>query len=213
LLYKHYAKRRPSVSYSFGLFVDGKIKGVCTFGQPGGACLSKGLFGGEYIKSILELNRLFIDDDVTIDCCASFFVAKCIKLLPNNICIVSFADTSMGHVGKVYQACNFLYTGLSAKRTEWTIIGMEHLHSKSIADKAKKGDGRWDDLKEQFGEALTKRDRPRKHRYVYIKASKKIKKEVLKKLKYKIEEYPKGESLRYTVDDSLFNANLQLKFV
>ena len=36
-------------------------------------------------------------------------------------------------------------------------------------------------------------DRPRKHRYLHIMASKKDKKKLLKQLKYQIKPYPKGE--------------------
>ena len=202
ILYKHYAKRRPSISYAYGLIIDNEIKGVCCYGQPGGVCLSKGLFGGEYRKQILELNRLFIDEDVTIYNVASQLVSQSIKMLPSPLCIVSFADTSVGHNGIIYQATNFLYTGLSAKRTEWAIKGMEHLHSKSIADKAKKGGGRWDALKDEYGDRLYKRDRPRKHRYIYIKGNKREKKIMLNKLKYKPIPYPpKKESTRYQVGE------------
>ena len=34
LLYKHYAKRIPSIEYSFGLYNDSILVGVCTFGCP-----------------------------------------------------------------------------------------------------------------------------------------------------------------------------------
>lgn len=177
--------------------------GVCTFGKPGGACLSRGLFGGEYLKNILELNRLFVDDYILkkrIKNLTSFFVSNSIRMLPKPNCIVSFADTSMGHNGTIYMACNFLYTGLSAKRKEWVIEGMEHLHSKSIADKAKKGGGRWEALKAEYGDRLGKRDRPRKHRYVFIHADKKVKKDMLKKLKYKpIKTTYTVEQTRYKV--------------
>jgi len=30
LKYKHYAKRIPSISYAFGLFIKKELKGVCT---------------------------------------------------------------------------------------------------------------------------------------------------------------------------------------
>lgn len=195
LLHKHYAKRLPQISHAFGLYKCSVLIGVCTFGLPGGACLSKGLFGGLYIDRILELNRLVINDNHKN--AASFFVSRCIKLLPSPVCIVSFADTSKGHNGYVYQASNFLYTGRSAKRTEWVIEGMEHLHSKSIADMAKKGDGRWEQLKEKYGERLGKRDRPSKHRYVYLKGNKAQRREMLEHLKYKPQPYPKGENQYY----------------
>ena len=40
-------------------------------------------------------------------------------------------------------------------------------------------------------------DRPRKHRYFYIYANKKDKKEMIKHLAYGIEPYPKGNNKKY----------------
>ena len=48
--------------------------------------------------------------------------------------IVSYADTSLGHHGYIYQATNWIYTGLSAKRKDYKIKGLD-LHSASIFDR------------------------------------------------------------------------------
>jgi len=48
--------------------------------------------------------------------------------------VVSYADTSQNHHGYIYQATNWIYTGLSAKRPDYKIKGLEHLHSASITD-------------------------------------------------------------------------------
>ena len=40
-------------------------------------------------------------------------------------------------------------------------------------------------------------DRPRKHRYIFLVANKKIKKEIIKKMNYKPEPYPKGDNKNY----------------
>ena len=199
VLDKHYAHRLPQMSFVYGLFYETELVGICTFGRPGGACLSKGIFGGEFIKRIWELNRLFLLHNKKNE--ASYFIGQCLKLLPSPSCIVSFADSSVNHAGYVYQATNWIYTGLSAKRTEWVIEGMEHLHSKSIADKAKKGGGRWESLKEQYGDKLGKRDRPSKHRYVYFIGSKKEKREMENLLKYKKKNYPKTKNENYEIKE------------
>ena len=34
IINKHYAKRMCSISYAYGLFIDGQLNGVCTFGFP-----------------------------------------------------------------------------------------------------------------------------------------------------------------------------------
>ena len=49
LLYKHYAKRIPPISYSFGLYTtDLILQGICTFGTPARMLNNGyGCFGGE----------------------------------------------------------------------------------------------------------------------------------------------------------------------
>ena len=60
-----------------------------------------------------------------------FLSIPAFKLLPNPRIVVSYADTEQEHIGVVYQATNFLYTGLSDKRTEWRLRG-SNLHSKTV---------------------------------------------------------------------------------
>lgn len=104
---KHYAKRIPSISYSFGLYNKSKVlKGVCTFGSPcyemeNGNCVFK-----DFNVKTVELNRLIKNDDLEKNV-TSYFVSCCIKLLPKPICIVSYADPNNGHMGYIYQATNF----------------------------------------------------------------------------------------------------------
>ena len=63
LLNRHYAKRLPSISYAFGLFDDGVLVGVCTYGSPASPSLCVGVCGEQYRDKVLELNRLVIDTD------------------------------------------------------------------------------------------------------------------------------------------------------
>lgn len=111
----HYARRSPSISYSYGLFMDGDLEGIVTFGTPSSAPLRSGIAGKEYASNILELNRLCLYSNHYNH--ASFLVSKAIKMLNGNRIIISFADPSQGHSGTVYKAANFIYCGLSAKRT------------------------------------------------------------------------------------------------
>ena len=60
LLYKHYAKRMCSISYSFGLFDGLKCVGVCTFGKPASPFLCLGVCGKDYMDKVYELNRLVV---------------------------------------------------------------------------------------------------------------------------------------------------------
>lgn len=190
LLEKHYAKRIPQIMHSFGLYIDGALKGVVTYGIPASPALCMGICGKEYSDKVLELNRLCLMENNKNE--SSFLVSHSIQLLPKPTIVVSYADTSQGHVGYVYQATNFLYTGLSANRVDWTIKGMEHKHSKTISDGMT-----LESIKEKYGDDFYYTERSRKHRYIFFHGSKTDKKIMRKLLKYNIEPYPKGNSQKY----------------
>ena len=184
----HYAKRWPSISYAFGLFDDGELIGVVTYGTPPSAPLKRGIAGDEYKHQVLELNRLCLKYNRKNE--ASMLVGRSLKNLPECI-VVSYADTEQGHKGYVYQACNFLYCGLSAKRTDWKVKGKEHLHGQTIADEFRGVKDRAAAMREKYGSDFYLHPRPRKHRYLYLVGSKKFKKIVKAKIKYNFKEYPK----------------------
>jgi hypothetical protein len=192
LLNIHYAKRMPSISYAFGLFEDDYFIGVITYGTPSSSPLRNGIAGKENAYRILELNRLCLKENKRNE--ASILISKSLNLLPKGSIVVSFADTSQNHLGIVYQATNFIYTGLSAKRTDYKIKGLEHMHTQTIIDKFRDSDDRVGDMRKFYGDRFYVEDRSRKHRYIYITGSKTEKKQLLKQLKYKIEPYPKNVS-------------------
>lgn len=189
LLNVHYAGRIPSISYAFGLFIDGELEGVVTYGSPPTAPTRKGLLGPDHAHLVLELNRLCLRTNPRN--AASQLVGASLRMLEGPRCILSFADKSQGHAGYVYQATNFLYCGLSAKRTDWQIKGYEHLHNQSIVDMFKDRPDRAAAARERFGDDFSLVDRPRKHRYVYLIGSKREKKEMRALLRYPVEPYPK----------------------
>lgn len=185
----HYAKRWPSISYAFGLFSENELIGVVTYGTPFSHTLKRGIAGAEYENKVLELNRLCLKYNRKNE--ASRLVAASLKKLPESI-VVSFADTEQNHKGYVYQACNFIYCGLSAKRTDWKVKGKEHLHSTTISGEFRKmGKGRAAAMREKYGDDFYLAPRPRKHRYIYFVGSKSFKKRARKALKYRVEDYPK----------------------
>jgi len=200
LLEKHYAKRIPQIMFAFGLYVEEVLTGVITYGIPASPSLCMGICGVEHSEQVLELNRICLMNNKNNE--ASYLVAHSIKQLPKPSIIVSYADTEHGHVGYVYQATNFLYTGLSANRVDWTIKGQEHKHSKTISDGMS-----LETMKEKYGDDFYYVQRSRKHRYIYFHADKKYKKMLESKLKYAIEPYPKGDSRRY---DSGGNVSIQM---
>ncbi len=185
----HYAKRWPSISFAYGLFFGCELCGVVTYGTPPSSTLKRGVAGDAYKKDILELNRLCLKDNKKNE--ASFLVGASIKLLPKNKIIVSFADTAQKHLGIVYQATNFRYCGLSAKRTDWKVRGKEHLHGQTVADEFRGIKNRAKAMREKYGDDFYLAPRSRKHRYLYLHGDRTFKKRALKDLKYRIESYPK----------------------
>jgi len=176
LLEKHYAKRMCPISYSFGLYIDEQLVGVVTYGMPASPNLCMGICGIDHKDKVLELNRLCLNDGVKNG--ASFLVSKSLQMLPKPTIVVSYADTAMGHVGYIYQASNFLFTGTTKERTD--MAGEDGKHSRH-----------------SFGISEIRVNRSAKHRYVYFVGNKAQKNNLLKQLNYKVLPYPKGDTQRY----------------
>jgi hypothetical protein len=203
LKYKHYAKRIPPIEYAFGLFnEDNLMQGIVTYSTPVSSNL-RGIFNDEF--KLMELNRLVINEGLEKNC-LSFLVSQSLKMLPTPLVIISYADTSQNHHGYIYQATNFIYTGLSAKRTDWKVKGLEHLHGATIADLSRGKENRVEWMREKYGDDFYLEDRPRKHRYFMFLGNKKEVKRMKEILPYKIEQYPKGENKRY---DASYNPSIQ----
>lgn len=186
LLPKHYSGRIPSISYAFGWVVDGELVAVCTFGKPASPTLCDGICGREYSERVYELNRLCRVDELKLP--LSSFVAGCLRRMRvHDYIIVSYSDTEMNHHGYIYQACNFLYTGMTKARTDKYTEGNKHSrHYKNS---------------EQSG---VRKVRSPKHRYVFFATTTAHKKkEYLEHLKYSILPYPKGDNSNYVLGEYL----------
>lgn len=175
----HYARRMPCVQYAYGAFEGNLLIGIVTFGQPASPSLCKGVAGEKYRKQVLELNRLVFLPNYNGKNYASMLISKALKLLPKNLFIVSYADWGgWGHVGYVYQATNFLYTGMTKRRTD---IYSPSGHSRH-----------------HCGDRTKRQIRTEKHRYIFITGDKKL---LLHELKYPVLPYPKGNSRQYDTNN------------
>jgi hypothetical protein len=111
ILDKHYAGRKPSISFSYGLFDGSQKIGVLTIGKPASNSLCTGVLGIEYQNKVYELNRLIVEDNLPKNT-LSWFVSKVLKdLKKNDLILISYADTGMNHNGYIYQATNWMYIG------------------------------------------------------------------------------------------------------
>lgn len=155
--------------------------GVVTYGIPASPPLCKGIAGEQNKDHVLELNRLAIKPGYNGENRASYLVSHSLKMLPKRTFVVSYADTGWTHVGYVYQACNFLYTGLSAKRVD--TYQPEGKHSRNY---------------DKSNHSELHQTRNPKHRYVYLVGDKRDRREMRGELKYPVyDKYPKGDERRY----------------
>ena len=166
----HYAKRMPSISYAYGLFLNNELVGIVSYGSPVSPSLCKGIAGLENKSFVIELNRLVLKYNKKNE--ASMLVGKSLRLLPKPKIIVSYADTKQNHTGYIYQATNFLFTGTTKPRTD--IAGKNGKHSRH-----------------HLGDKTKRVFRSAKHRYIFINANKRERKKLLKQINYQIMEYPK----------------------
>ena len=179
----HYARRMPCVQYAFGLFNGSRMIGVVTYGQPASPSLCRGIAGEQNHKHVMELNRLVLLPECNGGNYASILVSKTLKMLPCGTFVVSYADWgAWGHVGYVYQATNWLYTGCTKPRTDkYSSSG----HSRHYAKNE-----------------IRRQPRSAKHRYVYLVGDKRTRRKMLKELRYAvIKPYPKGDSRHYDTNN------------
>lgn len=189
-LKKHYAHRLPCISYAFGLYGENGLCGVCSFGMPPNYVEMEAWKPWE----LLELNRLCVEDGLPKNT-LSFFVSQCFKLLPQPRVLISYADLGKGHHGYIYQATNWLYTGVGGEGCKVYIMkdGSEK-HQRHGEDLNKDN---IDHIELTVGKA----------RYYMFIGNKTDRKKMLTKLRFTVLPYPKGDNIRY--DSSAKIDNIQ----
>jgi len=192
ILNHHYAHRMPLISRVFGLFEDSlffdnfELIGVCSIGKPASNTLCFGICGEEYSDKVLELNRLFVKGTQPKNTTSWFLGQVLKKLKKDDLILVSYADTAMNHNGYIYQATNWIYTGITPSRTDVYVSDGKHSRHMPLNDRKNKH---------------LRTVRSSKHRYVYFTG--RGKRKYLKNLNYEVQPYPKGENKNYKKGDVL----------
>ena len=191
LLKKHYAKRIPAIEYSFGIYDSGILIGVCTFGPPPRVMNNgESIFNNTVVKTI-ELNRLCVNDGLPKNT-LSYFVSKCLNMLPKPICVVSYADFTFGHTGYIYQATNWIYTGLNQIHERQIFYKGKEVHPRTACSMGFTNISEW----AKNDSNVTQGDYTKKHRYFKFLASKTMRqKKMIADLVYPILPYPKGDNV------------------
>lgn len=98
--------------YVYCLCINRKLVGVALYGEPVGPKV-KAKYG-----NVVELKR-FALSPICPKNTASWFMAKCHKLLPKGLSVISYANPEQGHEGVVYRAANFTYLGVQPNATQY----------------------------------------------------------------------------------------------
>lgn len=189
MMKRHYARRKVGAKQAFGLFDDDVLVGCVLFSQPASYTLCTSVCGPEFKPYVIELSRLSVPRRSPN--AASYLVGRALRLLGDYI-VVSYADAGVGHVGSVYQATNWIYTGRSSStyhyydpRTQ-SLIARTRRHIDTKAERI--------GLTESL---LTKVRQPAKHRYVTFAGNRRFTKRARAALRYSVSDYPKGKSKRH----------------
>lgn len=157
----HYLGAPGSTVYAFGLFAQHLLAGVITFGTIPGPN-ARGICGPEHASKVLELTRLHIHDWLEGQP-ESWFIGQVFRLMKpraqnqGGMILLSYADTDAGHVGTIYQATNWTYTGESVASK--SVMPDGSLVHNRIASDARRG---------ASGAGLKQVAQPPKHRYVHF---------------------------------------------
>ena len=130
----HYSKKLGIFWEGFALYENDKIIGVVCYGQPS-ASIQKHCFLERNFR-LYELTRLVVDGGKKN--AASFLISHSLKMLSQQPCaVISYADSSHGHAGIVYQSTNWIYTGGTVSHDHLYIIDGVLMHPTSVQDKFK----------------------------------------------------------------------------
>ena len=187
----HYAGRMVGAVDSFGLIDDGEIVGCVIYSQPASYTLCKGVCGPSLKAYVLELSRLVVK--VHHRNAASMLIGRSLHAIGQRV-VVSYADANehVGHVGYVYQATNWLYTGMSTSEPSWY-----HPHTGELVSRTRRHIDRKAEALGLHWQDLVRVKSHGKHRYVTFAGDRRFCRRARAALRYEVLPYPKGESRRH----------------
>ena len=192
IIKNHYSHKWTSCRYSIGLFDGDNLLGVAVYGFPVGRQTVKSITPNLNNSDVLELTRLWLEDDAPKNS-ESYFLGKTFDWLRRNTevkVLISYSDPMQDHLGIIYQATNWLYQG----NNTMLIKGYMHkingvfMHPRTVV--ALYGTIKTEELL-KIDPTYQRIEMKKKHRYIYI-LHKKDRINIISQLKHKILPYPKN---------------------
>lgn len=165
----HYAKGGANTAtYRHGLFLRGDFMDCACLGVawwiPPTRSAAEATYPANW-QGVLSLSRFVLAPDLPTNA-ASFLLGRSMRLIDRRRwpCLVTYADTRMGHVGTIYKATNWQYIGLTAPEAMY-----EDAEGRQVARKA---GGRTRTHAEMLELGYKRVANSRKHKYVHVVAQK-----------------------------------------
>ena len=134
LVRNHYLHSIPGGTLmAFGVFVGARLLGALTLGV--GPKNGHRLVEGAVPADVVTLSRLWLADELPPNS-ESRVIAIVLRSLRRHTSfrfVLAYADPSAGHVGTIYQASGWLYTGLSEPMPMYDVGDGVLRHSRSFA--------------------------------------------------------------------------------
>ena len=192
-----------------------KLIGCIVYSQPAGRSASESISPSIKKGEALELIRL---------CCLegygknleSYVIGQSFKLLkkdfPKIKALISYADPEQNHRGGIYISTNWYYQGCGSVglmpnySLSLTKNPYNWMHSRTCSERF--GSHNVEHLKNVIGHTFYRKMETQKHRYFYLICDKKTKKQILKTLVHKTQEYPKNNVYVENIEKVVVEENI-----
>ncbi len=159
---------------AYGIFWDGNCGGVVVFGAVSPPNVAPSIIPEPFASKVIQLGR-----GACVHWAHPNSASKLISFALREIekegwrIVVAFSDPDAGEIGTVYQASNWIYCGLTSKRPDYFLPNGKRMVGHFQVD------------------GLSRGERTRKGRYIYVLGSKSERRAIKRELNWKSETYPK----------------------
>jgi hypothetical protein len=130
----HYLHSLPGgTMLCFGVFSNERLQGAITLGA--GPYLAYHLVENARSEDCLALTRFWLSDELPFNSETRLLgiITRLIRQRTELKFLITYADPAAGHLGTIYQAAGWLYTGLSSATPLYNIGDGVARHSRSLA--------------------------------------------------------------------------------
>ena len=154
----------PSSQCRIGVWEDNSFRGVVLFGIGAGASTNGQKYRLGKRGEVAELVRVALRSHITpVSKMLSIAIKMMKKKNPGIRLVISFADEyTQGHLGTIYQAGNWIYTGTFEGDGGFVIFG-KTIHSRTVGSRGWKQTIEW--IRKNV-DSNVKKAKTRKHRYL-----------------------------------------------